>query len=100
MEKKKMSQLALASFIISICSGIFPMLLSFVGSYFNIPVFPFAGYLGIFFGICAVAFGIGALVIIFRNKTTLSGYTRAILGIVIAIGFSCVWFDIARAASK
>jgi hypothetical protein len=85
MDKKRISGLALASFIVSICSGVVPFLLSFVGTYYQIPAFPSAGYLGIFLAASAVILGISALVIISKNKSAICGYARAIIGIIIGM---------------
>ena len=88
MEKKKISGLAIASFLVSICAVGIPFIICAAGMYLNTPTRNFQAIVGAILGVCAVILGIKALVVISKNKSVMCGYVKAIIGIIIGI-LSC-----------
>lgn len=93
MEKKRRSKLAIASYIISICSIVVALLIPFFGMYLQLPTYNSSSVVGISLSVLGIILGIMALVVISKNKSTLYGNIRAAIGIIIGMCSFSTWFS-------
>jgi hypothetical protein len=81
-----------ASMITSVSSFIIPFFIQNVAFFFQAPgILPFAGGLGISSGIIAAILGVSAIVVIHKNKSSLSSYVLAIISGILGACSSYSW---------
>ena len=85
MYNKRISRLAVVSFITGICSVFLPFLIGAITYYLQYPVPWLISISGIYLGIRAFILGLRAIIAINKNRSTTYGYTRAIIGMIIGL---------------